>query len=541
MENIKSNNSKRNIKFYFTTAVLLFLIMALSMAGVTEALFTDSSVRIDNTFKFGTVLIDAVPDNNSLETTSFGDNIVKEYTVTSFGSKSVLLRAFFDGYWDKIFHANTATVTAEFNSQTVTDHDQAHFVYLNSPQVVNGGADSYLGFTDRNYFFSSIAFTGSPDNATGSNNNDQDGSGSSEHDLTQGGTSNAATCDPADQTTWDGPLVDPITETEVEADGLDYFVDGPGPDPNPYKLPYPDNCTERHYFKINLDETDTEDGKEYTIADDDVESSDNTEAFKVTIYKSDGNEKFAFSSNLQVYHVYAKGGTEGGNLYRYYYPEDDPAYPNGVTRDCNLSQPPTGGQDGTGSGWSHIVFYYCAPPDDPSIDLKKMVSVDGGNEWLDAGESPGPALQDGIAPQFKFIITNTGNVPLTNIQLSDDVIDLGVDSDIPDLDPGQSHEIIIEYTEWDEPLSTENITIKLCPDMDKWQPQGSQPLGTYFYHTEVLKKNDTVTICVELDFSAVENGYESGEFVLYSYFEAIQKSNDMIKENWPEEYWWLAD
>ena len=70
---------------------------------------------------------------------------------------------------------------------------------------------------------------------------------------------------------------------------------------------------------------------------------------------------------------------------------------------------------------------------DPSIDVEKYVSVDGGNTWYDADEPTGPTLVNtaGIDPQFKFVVHNDGNVELTNVTLTDDVFDLnGLAGDI---------------------------------------------------------------------------------------------------------------
>ena len=150
----------------------------------------------------------------------------------------------------------------------------------------------------------------------------------------------------------EGPKVQPV----LGADVPQYFTgpSGTAGDPDPGTLPSPEDC-DLESFKINLDQNQIVDGKTYKINDGDVSSSDPDSEFEVTIYKSDGNVYFAFSveSNHSVMHVYAKGGSvnERGNFYRYYFPEEDPLYPNGVTEDCGLSQP--------GGGWSHITFFYC--------------------------------------------------------------------------------------------------------------------------------------------------------------------------------------
>ncbi len=63
---------------------------------------------------------------------------------------------------------------------------------------------------------------------------------------------------------------------------------------------------------------------------------------------------------------------------------------------------------------------------DPSIDVTKYVSVDGGAHWIDANTAPGPVLTDDspFDPMFKFVVHNTGNVALSDIMLDDSVFDL---------------------------------------------------------------------------------------------------------------------
>ena len=56
---------------------------------------------------------------------------------------------------------------------------------------------------------------------------------------------------------------------------------------------------------------------------------------------------------------------------------------------------------------------------DAAIQVVKEVSVDGGLTWQDANAAPGPSLASGTDPQFRFTVTNTGNVTLTNLTLLD--------------------------------------------------------------------------------------------------------------------------
>lgn len=83
---------------------------------------------------------------------------------------------------------------------------------------------------------------------------------------------------------------------------------------------------------------------------------------------------------------------------------------------------------------------------EPDIDLEKLVSPDGGTTFFDADNPPGPNIPQGTNPVFRYIVTNTGNVTLTNITLTDDK--LGVIT-VPQttLDPGDSF-IVDETGVW---------------------------------------------------------------------------------------------
>ena len=67
---------------------------------------------------------------------------------------------------------------------------------------------------------------------------------------------------------------------------------------------------------------------------------------------------------------------------------------------------------------------------DPAIDLEKYVNGD------DADTPTGPSVSVGSTVTFTFVVTNTGNVPLTDISVDDDII--GHIGDIAFLDAGES-------------------------------------------------------------------------------------------------------
>jgi PKD repeat protein len=74
--------------------------------------------------------------------------------------------------------------------------------------------------------------------------------------------------------------------------------------------------------------------------------------------------------------------------------------------------------DGTPVTASDPSHYFGAAP---SIDIEKYVSVDNGTTWQDADTAPGPNLSIGVNPQFRFVVTNTGNVALANVDVTDSV------------------------------------------------------------------------------------------------------------------------
>jgi hypothetical protein len=106
------------------------------------------------------------------------------------------------------------------------------------------------------------------------------------------------------------------------------------------------------------------------------------------------------------------------------------------------------GSDGVTTVTESQDLYYTviAAVVDPSITVQKYVSVDD-LTYLDANVAPGPGVVLGAPVWFKFIVTNNGDVPLSNIQLTDNVYDLGgINPPLPSpftLDPGASYTGVI--------------------------------------------------------------------------------------------------
>ena len=93
----------------------------------------------------------------------------------------------------------------------------------------------------------------------------------------------------------------------------------------------------------------------------------------------------------------------------------------------------------------------------PIIDLTKYVSVDNGVTWDDANGPTGPLLlsASGIDPQFRYTVTNSGNITLGDVTLTDAVYDLngaeaGTAYSFGSLAVGASAEFIFTGAAWAE-------------------------------------------------------------------------------------------
>ena len=86
-----------------------------------------------------------------------------------------------------------------------------------------------------------------------------------------------------------------------------------------------------------------------------------------------------------------------------------------------VSQTPNGtGFTAIAAGGYHSLALVA--PVAPAIGLEANVSVDGGATWLAADTAPGPYLPNGTPPRFRFTATNTGNVALSNITVTDSML-----------------------------------------------------------------------------------------------------------------------
>ena len=505
-KNIIADFSKRTLSLRSGMVYGLFaLLLAVALTGgMTSAWFT-SGDQTENTFTAGTLDLD-VTNSNEIQTGNWeiGECLENEYTITNSGSKKMYVRASFDGFWERLYHRNTATATALYNGQTIADSDQAHYDFAGyGPSYSsNFTPEASQGFfDDSNPSPSLFPYLWSASGAVSSNSNISNLNNVSAAVLTGY---------PADCT---GPLVSPVTGSALSEQYPNLFRAGLN-DPDADKVKQylgPQSCSQFYSFKINADQNGVPNGATYT---------DSTTGFTVTIYKKtiSGKQYFAYQTNYPIYHLYAKGGNQGGNFYRYY-----PTYSEGVYQDCGLSQP--------GGDWSHITFYYCVPPANPSLKLVKQVSVDGGVNWFDADETFGPELI-GHQPKFRFWITNTGNVTLNNIVIEDDVF--GSIGTIPALAPGASDGFIIIGDYWNTVLDSGNVKITLCDsDHNGYIKNDWIKVGDYFYYRHALDSKQSVTLCVKVCLTGPTGAiYDGAQFIFYSYFEAVQTTNGLVHNNW---------
>src|SRR4029077_7527312 len=89
------------------------------------------------------------------------------------------------------------------------------------------------------------------------------------------------------------------------------------------------------------------------------------------------------------------------------------------------------GKTVTDSDPSHYIGRRTTPPEGPRIKIEKNTN------GQDADPAPGPDITVGAPVLWEYFVTNSGNVRLTNVQVSDDK---GVAVSCPQtaLDPGAS-------------------------------------------------------------------------------------------------------
>ncbi len=68
-----------------------------------------------------------------------------------------------------------------------------------------------------------------------------------------------------------------------------------------------------------------------------------------------------------------------------------------------------------------VLVPLLAPVGNPEISVEKLISIDGGANWIDADAAPGAFVPFGVNPLFRYVATNEGDVALTNVAVADSV------------------------------------------------------------------------------------------------------------------------
>jgi uncharacterized repeat protein (TIGR01451 family) len=79
----------------------------------------------------------------------------------------------------------------------------------------------------------------------------------------------------------------------------------------------------------------------------------------------------------------------------------------------------------------------------PAIDVEKYVSVGNATSWIDADAAPGADVEAGAQVYFRFVVRNSGNVPLNNVTLSDNLLNLGSCNIPATLEPNATAECVV--------------------------------------------------------------------------------------------------
>lgn len=105
-------------------------------AGGVLAFLSDIDRTPTNRFENGIVNIKAdeilIPNPTEIDDWTPGEPVEEDYVIKNTGTIPIFLRASFTGSWEPLTmvsgqHSNTATVTAHYKTQTLTDQDSAHY------------------------------------------------------------------------------------------------------------------------------------------------------------------------------------------------------------------------------------------------------------------------------------------------------------------------------------------------------------------------------------------------------------------------------
>jgi hypothetical protein len=502
-----ANFSRRalSLRSGFVYGLFALLLAVALLSGLTSAWFVTESDNTENLFTAGTIDVEVESPSFSgtegqIDNWEPGQSLKTRYTFINAGTKTMYLRASFEGFWKKYYHRNIAKVTAIHNNTEVIAYDSNYFYYgdFSPGYSPDYSPEATVGFSD-DFIPGALTFpvTQVDSSVFGTPDGPFDGG---DDDFSFPDQFNSDDCIKKDREeiiAWDYNLI-----------SNDFFTPGLN-DPNIEDVqaefgPDVDECSS--FFKSKMDDEEADVNVTYYHEDGD---------FKVMIYKYTDNQgitRLAFIANYPVYHVYVKGGNNSetsGVFYRYY-----PLNEKGVYSDCGLSQ--------KNGGWSHITFYYCQPSDDPKITIEKQISnIDSDNNLTS------------VPPVFNYIINNTGNVPLTDITVEDDKF--GLIGTISYLPVGASEVITYYYNDWDIELPTTNVSFSLCDQVSgSFNPSDWVYHNGYFYYLKPIASNLELELCLNVTLDSAGLEYDGAQFVLYSYFEAVQTTNGLVLNNWAD-------
>lgn len=169
----------------------------------------------------------------------------------------------------------------------------------------------------------------------------------------------------------------------------------------------------------------------------------------------------------------------------------------------------------------------------PGVSIIKEVSLDGGLTWC--RDLPWPELPDPLpevfAPRFRFTIKNTGDIELTDIVVTDNILgDIGT---LAGLLPEQTYQFYYTDTDWEAhrpELDPGNVSFQLGAGMSDWVKCDDG----YFYYTEPIASGDIVTLRVKVCIAEdPDNIYEGALLRINSYVEAVQATHGAVDDVWP--------
>ncbi|NCC76448.1 MAG: hypothetical protein EOM08_08455, partial [Clostridia bacterium] len=139
----------------------------------------------------------------------------------------------------------------------------------------------------------------------------------------------------------------------------------------------------------------------------------NEVSYTIQYTLSESKQLLSFSASAAIVKsVLVKGSV---NTYEFTY--DDP-----VASDSGLYSPDTPSGNLPTISWFGFILQAPPPPPPPEYGIQVIKYVFDGDSWEDANEPPGPTLMEGTTPQFRFVITNTGDGTLTDLALSDNML-----------------------------------------------------------------------------------------------------------------------